>query len=270
MRCWSCGKTIPDDAKMCPNCEVPVEEEPTADELEAVEGLLSQMPADVRSQIQDALERSSTAEEFANRLMVGDCPGCGSSDTGDCENDLDVNDICVGRCFQCGQLWCLDCGETFAKGQVRCSRADQHEAEYDEAFRAVDESRPKPKKKRKKKGKAAKQESVSPIAGRWRITEMEEYDSDFLDAGGSAFLKFGRNNAGDMRFTMVQAMIDYRLTERDGKPAVEWSWEGDDEGDPASGRGWAVLEPDGTLVGRIFMHYGEESGFVARKARKST
>jgi hypothetical protein len=44
---------------------------------------------------------------------------------------------------------------------------------------------------------------------------------------------------------------------------VEFSWEGNDESDPASGRGWAVLEEDGSLSGRIFFHLGDDSGFTA-------
>jgi hypothetical protein len=43
---------------------------------------------------------------------------------------------------------------------------------------------------------------------------------------------------------------------------VEFSWEGNDESDPASGRGWAVLEEDGSLSGRIFFHLDDDSGFT--------
>ena len=35
--------------------------------------------------------------------------------------------------------------------------------------------------------------------------------------------------------------MDCREVERDGRPGMEFSWEGNDESDPASGRGWAVL-----------------------------
>lgn len=34
--------------------------------------------------------------------------------------------------------------------------------------------------------------------------------------------------------------------------------------DPASGRGWAVIEND-ELHGRIFIHQGDDSAFRARK-----
>jgi hypothetical protein len=57
--------------------------------------------------------------------------------------------------------------------------------------------------------------------------------------------------------------MDCREVERDGRPGVEFSWEGKDECDPASGRGWAVLEEDGSLCGRIFFHLGDDSGFTA-------
>jgi hypothetical protein len=36
-----------------------------------------------------------------------------------------------------------------------------------------------------------------------------------------------------------------------------------DESDPASGRGWAALEEDGTLRGHLYFHLGDDSGFRA-------
>jgi hypothetical protein len=62
-----------------------------------------------------------------------------------------------------------------------------------------------------------------------------------------------------------QGEYDCRLTTRDGEPAVEWTWDGNDEMDPAQGRGWAVLKGD-ELHGTIFFHGGDDSEFVATKA----
>jgi hypothetical protein len=120
MRCWNCHRKIPDDAKACRYCEASVEDAPTVEEMEAVEEMLGEMPPEVVEELTQAFEGSTSAEEFVNRIMVGDCPKCGSSNTGDCDKDPDLEDICVGRCFTCGQLWCLDCGELFEKGQLRC------------------------------------------------------------------------------------------------------------------------------------------------------
>ena len=103
------------------------------------------------------------------------------------------------------------------------------------------------------------------LLGRWRITEMESWEGDYVDAEVKAYLRFDQNEGGEFQFGYVSGSIDYRLVERDGQPAVEWSWEGNDEMDPRSGRGWAVLAPDGKLTGEIFIHDGDDSKFVAKR-----
>lgn len=50
---------------------------------------------------------------------------------------------------------------------------------------------------------------------------------------------------------------------RDGQQWVEFSWEGNDEGDQVSGRGWAQLADDGTLDGHLYFHLGDDSSFHA-------
>ncbi len=57
--------------------------------------------------------------------------------------------------------------------------------------------------------------------------------------------------------------MDCRVETVDGRERVEFSWEGQDELDPASGRGWAVIE-NGELRGRIFIHLGDDSEFRAK------
>jgi methionyl-tRNA synthetase len=55
-------------------------------------------------ELRAAFETSGTADEFADRILVGDCPKCGSQDTGNCEADPEIENLLVGRCYQCGQL----------------------------------------------------------------------------------------------------------------------------------------------------------------------
>jgi hypothetical protein len=55
--------------------------------------------------------------------------------------------------------------------------------------------------------------------------------------------------------------MDCREATRDGRPFVEFSWAGSDEGDQVTGRGWVALAEDGTLDGRILFHLGDDSGF---------
>jgi hypothetical protein len=101
------------------------------------------------------------------------------------------------------------------------------------------------------------------IAGRWRITEAELWDCDALNLVAPAFIEFTEDGSGSFGFIAIQGEMDCREVERDGRPGVEFSWEGNDECDPASGRGWAALEKDGSLRGRIFFHLGDDSGFTA-------
>ncbi len=105
----------------------------------------------------------------------------------------------------------------------------------------------------------------SPILGRWRITHMDMWDQDFVDAEVEGYVRFDLDHDGEFQFGYVHGWMTCDETERSGKPAVEWSWEGNDEMDPASGRGWAMLQDDGTLRGKLFFHGGDKSGFLAVK-----
>ena len=107
----------------------------------------------------------------------------------------------------------------------------------------------------------------SPIIGRWNITEIEAWDPEFFNMEVQAFIEYGPDSRGRFQFCLVQGFMDHCLMERDGKPSVEWSWEGSDEMDPACGRGWATLEEDGKLSGRIFIHDGDSSAFTAERNR---
>lgn len=110
---------------------------------------------------------------------------------------------------------------------------------------------------------------VSPLVDRWRIAEMEMWDKDYPDMEVKAFIEFESDGIGHFQFGLVRGCIDYRSGERDGKPVVEWSWEGNDECDPAMGRGWAVLESATTITGRIFFHQGDDSSFQAERITAS-
>ncbi len=73
------------------------------------------------------------------------------------------------------------------------------------------------------------------LKGKWRIVEMLAWDKDFLD-----------------------------LVE----PAFDWG--GADEMGETHGDGWAKFQDDGSLVGEITFHNGDESGFIARRWEPSS
>jgi hypothetical protein len=98
--------------------------------------------------------------------------------------------------------------------------------------------------------------------GAWRIVETEVWAQDALNLVAPAQLAVDANGLGRLEFIAIQADIDYRLTTRDGLDALEFTWQGLDDGDECSGRGWAVLEHD-RLHGRLFIHRGDDSSFTA-------
>jgi hypothetical protein len=101
------------------------------------------------------------------------------------------------------------------------------------------------------------------IVGRFRITAMDVWGQPAFDLLGPAFFSFDGKSSGSFRFIAVEGWMDCRHGTRAGKPFVEFTWDGHDERDPASGRGWAALKADGSLTGHIFLHQGDDSGFTA-------
>jgi hypothetical protein len=101
------------------------------------------------------------------------------------------------------------------------------------------------------------------LSGRWRIVEMSGWDRAAIDLVEPGYLEFGDDGTGEFGFVAVRGWLDCRPVERDGRAGVEFSWAGVDEGDEASGRGWAVPADDGTLEGHVFLHMGEDSSFRA-------
>jgi hypothetical protein len=65
-----------------------------------------------------------------------------------------------------------------------------------------------------------------------------------------------------MRFIAVRTWLDIRYAARAGGPVAGFSREGVDEGDQRSGRGWIEPGTAGRLVGHLYFHMGDDSGFV--------
>jgi len=111
-----------------------------------------------------------------------------------------------------------------------------------------------------------KSKQTNPFTGRWRIVSVSDWEDEYLDEEVQAFIEFDTNGSGSFQFGYVRGQIDYRTTNREGKPAAEFSWEGGDgaDGTPLTGRGWAILQDD-ELNGVICIHFGDDSEFVAKK-----
>lgn len=58
----------------------------------------------------EAMRIREEAENFANRLMIGNCPRCGSERTKDCAEVVGLEDPLINSCLGCGFMWCNECG----------------------------------------------------------------------------------------------------------------------------------------------------------------
>jgi hypothetical protein len=112
----------------------------------------------------------------------------------------------------------------------------------------------------------AKRQPESPFVGRWKLL-LPGWDEAYLNAEVEAYIEFAPDGSGEFHFGYVHGGMDCRLTTRDGQPAVEWTWEGNDEMDPAQGRDWAVRKGD-ELHGMIVFHQGDEAEFVAKRLKR--
>ena len=77
----------------------------------------------------------------------------------------------------------------------------------------------------------------NPLLGGWRITEMELWDTDFIDMLEPAYITFEATGSGEFVFGAVRGDLDCRY----GPDGVRFTWEGSDEMDPAFGAGSAKL-----------------------------
>lgn len=98
------------------------------------------------------------------------------------------------------------------------------------------------------------------LIGRWNIESMDMWDSEAMNLVEQAHITF-TGDGGEMVFICVNVTLDCRTK----GVGVEFTFEGDDEGDRVSGRGHAKVVKD-KLQGWICLHQGDESGFVARRA----
>ena len=94
---------------------------------------------------------------------------------------------------------------------------------------------------------------------------MEQWGQDFVDLVAPGHISFADGGRGQMCFGAVEVTLDWRPDPTGVR--ADFSFEGFDEGDKVSGRGWAESN-GGRLTGRIAFHLGDESGFVAEKSGK--
>jgi len=104
----------------------------------------------------------------------------------------------------------------------------------------------------------------SQYTGTWHITEMDCWDADYINLVVPGYIRIDRDGHGFMQFGAVEADLDCRVEDVADIERLEFTFQGFDEGDPISGRGWGTASGS-EMTGRIFIHQGDESGFMAAK-----
>jgi len=102
--------------------------------------------------------------------------------------------------------------------------------------------------------------------GRWGIVEMEQWDQDYVDMEVPSYILFEENNSGEFQFGLVRGYMDCRIELYGDSERLGFSWDGENEMNPVSGRGWAMINEDGQLEGMIYFHEGDDSGFIAARS----
>lgn len=103
-----------------------------------------------------------------------------------------------------------------------------------------------------------------PFVGLWHITEMEQWDEDYLNMEVQAYIEIEWHQ-GEFQFGLVTGSLDGKLrtSKSNGKQRFTFTWEGCDEMDDVSGSGSLELVSANELEGEIIFHHGDESTFKA-------
>jgi len=103
------------------------------------------------------------------------------------------------------------------------------------------------------------------FTGIWHIYEMGLWDEDYFNMEVQAYIEIKQNNLGNFQFGLVSGQMDGKVVDYGVKKRFEFTWEGDDEGEPVCGSGWLEVTEKDKLKGEFRIHLGDDSGFLAKK-----
>ena len=106
---------------------------------------------------------------------------------------------------------------------------------------------------------------TSEFVDTWHIYEMETWDKSYFNMEVQAYIEINEKNTGEFQFGLVSGYIDGEIDEDPTGSRFEFTWDGNDECDPASGSGWLKLKDAATLEGKFIFHNGDDSKFGARR-----
>lgn len=101
----------------------------------------------------------------------------------------------------------------------------------------------------------------------WHITDMEMWDADYVNMERQAYIEIEPGDHGTFQFGLVFGELHGYLEGALPEQRFAFTWDGNDEMDPASGSGWMRLAAEDTAVGLIAIHRADRSRFSARRVR---
>jgi hypothetical protein len=107
---------------------------------------------------------------------------------------------------------------------------------------------------------------LKSLIGKWRIAGMEVWDQEYVDMEVPGFISIDAEGMGRFQFGLVSGDIDGQMEQYGDTQRFEFSWFGQDENDPINGWGWAIIQ-HGELIGHIYLHHADNSGFRASKKK---
>ncbi len=108
------------------------------------------------------------------------------------------------------------------------------------------------------------------LTGVWHIYEMSMWDEEYFNMEVQAYIQIDEQGCGDFQFGLVVGDIDGIIIKEAAVEKLEFTWEGSDECDEASGSGWLKLKDEYILEGNVKFHHGDSSTFLARRANSSS
>lgn len=101
--------------------------------------------------------------------------------------------------------------------------------------------------------------------GKWRITSMEVWDAEYYDMEVPAYVDVRNDDSGYFQFGLVQGELYAKTVHYPFGNRFEFTWEGGDENDPASGSGWLQLIGNDQADGEIRIHRGDNSAMTLQR-----
>ena len=112
-----------------------------------------------------------------------------------------------------------------------------------------------------------KQTGNDHFIGKWHITKMSEWNNDYVNEEVRAFIKIKKSGIGEFHFGYVQGSMSGDFKKCGENLTYDFTFEGNDECEQASGDGWMKINPDGTAEGEIRFHMGDKTNFLAKKEK---